>query len=131
MTTQDEIMELGNRWATAEQNGDPNALAGIAHEDFRLVGPFGFVLDKQQWVDRYDANGALHLRSVVWDEVSVKTYGNAAISIGRHTQQGRYGELNVDGQFRITHVWVRDEDRWLLAGIHMSQAAPPEPPPGS
>ena len=51
--THNEIRELGRRWADAEQRGDADALSALAVEDFTLVGPLGFVLDKQQWLDRY------------------------------------------------------------------------------
>ena len=52
-TTTDEIRQLGERWAAAEVAADTTTLGSIVTDDFRLVGPFGFVLDRQQWLDRY------------------------------------------------------------------------------
>jgi Domain of unknown function (DUF4440) len=43
------IRELDNAWATAEQAGDSATLDALTVPDFQLVGPLGFVLDKQQW----------------------------------------------------------------------------------
>src|SRR5262249_16619882 len=51
--TTTEILELGRRWAQAEQHADVETLDALAVADFELVGPLGFVLDKQQWLDRY------------------------------------------------------------------------------
>jgi ketosteroid isomerase-like protein len=125
--TRAEILALGARWARAEQDADTDTLGEIAAADFRLVGPFGFVLDKAQWLDRY-TTGGLETSSLVWDEVEVRDFGQTAIAIGRHTQQARYRGQPADGQFRVSHVFVRDGDRWTLASLHLSLAAPPARP---
>jgi hypothetical protein len=48
-----EILQLGQRCAEAEQRGDIAALDAMTVGNFTLVGPLGFVLDKVQWLDRY------------------------------------------------------------------------------
>jgi ketosteroid isomerase-like protein len=125
--TRTEILALGARWAEAEQTGHTEVLDEIAAADFRLVGPFGFVLDKTKWLDRY-ATGGLVTSSLVWDEVEVRDLGDTAIAIGRATQQATYQGRPADGAFRVTHVFVRDAGRWLLASMHLSQAVPPARP---
>jgi len=127
-STQAEILALGERWAEAEQRADTATLDKLAIADFRLVGPFGFVLDKAQWLDRY-RSGALVTNSLVWDEVAVRDFGDTAIAIGRHAQRATYQGRPADGQFRVTQVFVRDGGQWELASLHLSQAAPPGPPP--
>jgi len=123
-TEQHPVHELGQRWAAAEQAADADALDALATDDFTLVGPLGFVLDKQQWLDRYH-NGDLVTSSLVWNDVHVRDYGTAAIAVGVHTQQAAYRGQPSDGRFRATHVAVQAGDRWLLAGIHLSPIAPP------
>jgi ketosteroid isomerase-like protein len=127
-STRDEILAIGARWAAAERAGDTAALSEIAAADFALVGPFGFVLDRTHWLERY-TTGGLRTSSLVWDEVEVRDFGHTAIAIGRQTQQATYRGQPADGQFRVSHVFVRDGDRWALAGLHLSLAAPP-PRPG-
>lgn len=125
--TRTQILTLGARWAEAEQKGDTAVLDNLAAADFRLVGPFGFVLDKAQWLDRY-VSGGLVTSSLVWDEVGVRDFGETAITIGRQTQRATYQGRPADGQFRITHVFVREGDGWLLASVHLSLATPPPRP---
>ena len=127
--TRTEILKLGERWAEAERNADTDTLDDLAAAGFRLVGPFGFVLDKAQWLARYQT-GALHTSSLIWDEVDVREYGDTAVAIGRHTQQATYQSQRVDGQFRATHVFTREGDGWMLVSQHLSQAAPPSGRPG-
>lgn len=125
--TRAQIIGLGARWAQAEQDADTATLGELASDDFRLVGPFGFVLDKAQWLDRYIAGG-LATSSLVWDEVEVRDFGETAIAIGRQTQQATYRGQPADGQFRVTQVFVRDGARWALASLHLSLARPPARP---
>jgi len=125
--TREQILDLGARWAAAEQAADTGVLGEIAAADFRLVGPFGFVLDRSQWLERY-TTGGLATSSLVWDQVEVRDFGQTAIAIGRQTQQATYRGQPADGQFRVTHVFVRDGDRWSLASLHLSLAAPPTRP---
>jgi uncharacterized protein (TIGR02246 family) len=123
-TTETEIRELGRKWAAAEQRGDVPALDALAADDFTLVGPFGFVLTKEQWLDRY-RTGALVTKVLTWDQIEVRDYGNAAVAIGCHTQQAAYQGQPADGSFRATHVAVRRDGRWLLVGIHLSPIGAP------
>ena len=50
-----DIEELGKRWVKAELDGDTDAMDSLAHNDFLLVGPLGFILDKAQWLERYSS----------------------------------------------------------------------------
>jgi ketosteroid isomerase-like protein len=121
--THQQILTLGQRWADAEQRGDVDTLDALATDDFKLVGPLGFILNKQQWLDRY-RTGDLVTRSLVWDEVEVRDSGTAAVAIGCHTQQAAYRGNPNDGRFRATHVAVRIDGRWQLTGMHLPDRAP-------
>ncbi len=125
-TTDEQVRELGRRWAEAEQRGDVATLDAISTDDFTLVGPLGFVLNKQQWLDRYRP-GALITRSLVWDGVEVRAYGDTVVAIGCHTQEATYQGHPSDGRFRATHIAVRRHDQWLLAGLHLSPIGGPPP----
>ena len=127
MNTTATITELGDRWARAECAGDVDTLAGLADDGFRLVGPFGFVLDKEQWLDRY-RSGAFHTRTLIWDEVSVADHGDIAIAVGKQTQEATYQGRPSDGEFRVSQVFARKPDGWCLVGMHLSQATPPQRP---
>jgi ketosteroid isomerase-like protein len=118
------IRELGRTWAAAEQAGDTATLDALAVPDFVLVGPLGFVLDRQQWIQRY-RSGDLHTTTLDWAIESVRVYGGAAVTIGTHTQTGDYRGRPIDGAFRSTHVAVRRDARWQLASIHLSPVQKP------
>lgn len=129
MSESHPILDLGRRWAAAEQQGDHETLDTLAVDDFTLVGPFGFILTKQQWLDRYK-NGDLVTSHLEWRDVSVRDYGTVAVAIGVHAQRAAHRGRASDGSFRATHIAVQESGEWKLAGIHMSpMGAPPQQAP--
>jgi hypothetical protein len=121
-----DLTELDQTIARAEVDADVTTLDALATEDFTLVGPVGFVLDKQQWLDRY-RGGVLRTRQLSFEDAVTRVYGNTAIRIGRRVQQAEFQDRPVNGEFRATHVAVRDGDRWRLAGVHLSPIGGPPP----
>ena len=122
----DAIEELETAWSRAEMGADTDTLEAISTSDFTLVGPLGFVLDKQQWLERY-RSGELVTGSLSLEDPAIRVYGEAAVTIARHIQRASYKGRPVDGQFRTTHIAVRVDRRWLLAGIHLSPIGGPPP----
>jgi hypothetical protein len=97
----------------------------LATEDFILVGPLGFIVDKDQWLYRY-SGGDLVTSALDWRDTRVRVFGDCAIVVGVHDQEAAYRGQPNNGQFRATHILVRENDAWRLAGMHLSPiAAPP------
>ena len=124
----DEVAELedfGKRWVEAELARDVIVLDALTHKDFILVGPLGFLLDKAQWLDRY-ANGDLVTSSLSWRDTQARVFGDCAVVIGTHDQQASYRGQPNNGQFRATHILVRENGAWRLAGMHLSPMSVPQ-----
>lgn len=126
MDTKEQLLELGQQWADAEVRGDAAALDAMTTDDFTLVGPVGFVLEKPQWLQRYPSGG-LVTESLDWADVQVRDYGAAAVSVGVHEQKAQFQGTAANGRFRITHIFVQDGSKWLIAGIHLSPIGGPRP----
>ena len=117
------VMTLGEDWAAAELRGDATFLGGILADDFVGVGPRGFMLTKDQWISRHEA-GSLRYESFGLDEVQVRLFGEAAITVCRQSAKGVYedenGRFDLDDQFRATLILVSQDERWQLAGLQLS-----------
>jgi ketosteroid isomerase-like protein len=123
-----ELEDFGRRWGKAEIEGDVTVLDALATKNFMLVGPLGFVLDKAQWLDRY-SSGDFVTSALDWRDTQVRVFGDCAIVVGVHDQEAAYRGQPNNGQFRATHILVREDGAWRLAGMHMSPIAPPPGPP--
>ena len=117
----DSIEELETAWSQAEMGADTGTLEAISTADFALVGPLGFVLDKQQWLERY-RSGDLVTGSLSLDDPVIRVYGEAAVTIARATSSGRrYKGEPADGQ--VPHHAHRRASRPPLA----ARRHPPQP----
>ncbi len=118
-----QLQKLAEIWAAAELRGDTASLREILADDFVGVGPRGFTLTREQWLQRHEA-GNLQYQSFGLDELAVRLYGDAAVAVGRQTAEGVYEDENVrhdiQEQFRATLIFVRQQGRWLLAGLQLS-----------
>jgi ketosteroid isomerase-like protein len=129
-TVDAEVRDLGARWAAAELAGDADTLRPLLTDDFVGVGPLGFVLTKQQWLDRY-TSGDFANQQFSLDDIAVRSYGQAAIAVGVQTQQATYKGRPSDGRFRLTPVLVRADSGWRIAGLHLSPLADQPAPPSA
>jgi hypothetical protein len=93
-------------------------------DDFQLVGPFGFVLDKAEWLDRY-SSGDFSTTALSWHDVDVRVCGDAAITVGTQTQEPAYQGTPSNGDFRVSHVFVRRGGDWAMANIQLSLVTRP------
>jgi ketosteroid isomerase-like protein len=124
---EDQLMQLGQEWTAAEERGDVAALERMLADDFVGIGPFGFMLTKEQWLARYRSDD-LRNESVTLDEVSVRSYGEVAVIVGRQTQRTFFQGRDVSGRFRTTLICVRQAGDWRIAGWQASGPIPDAPP---
>jgi hypothetical protein len=124
--TRTEIKNLLTRFAEAQCLSDVDDLSGLLTDDFKLVGPLGFVLPKQEWLEQF-RTGMLQIQSLEWDEIDIRTHAYAyfAIAIGWLTQAATYARKPADGQFRVTAIAIGHGTSWHLAGAHYSPIAAP------
>jgi mannose-6-phosphate isomerase-like protein (cupin superfamily) len=119
-----QVLQLGQRWADAERRGDAGAMEPLLADDFVLVGPLGFVLDKQQYLGSR-RSGDLRHESFECEDVGVRVHGEAAVAVGTQAQRSTYQGRDASGRFRVTQFAVRRDGRWVLAGMHLSPIVQP------
>ena len=125
MTAQNGVLDLVQRWTAAEQRNDAGALDGLLADGFAGVGPFGFILTRDQWLARF-ANGLVN-RSFTVTDLQVRDYGTAAVGIGVLAQETSWQGTDNSGRFRVTLVGVQEGEGWRLAHVHIG---PLQMPPG-
>jgi ketosteroid isomerase-like protein len=123
MTDETGLRELEKRWAAAELAGDLDVLDAVTSPSFRLVGPAGFVLDKEQWLERY-RSGQLTTTRLSLQDPQTQWYGDVAVTIATQVMEATYAGHPAGGRFRVTQIARQDADgAWRYAGQHLSAIA--------
>jgi ketosteroid isomerase-like protein len=131
MANHKDIQAFLSQWSQAERTGNREALATMLTDDFLGVGPLGFVLPKQAWLDRYDEQRLKYERFDL-EETQVHEYGDAAIVTTRLNQAGTAMGHPTPTAARATLMVVDRDDGKQLAGISLTfiagtPGAPPMP----
>lgn len=119
MSTPDEIHAVLSQWTAAEIAGDTAAMQTLIAEDFTGIGPLGFTLSKQDWLDRH-RDGRLSYETFELQDLQLRTHTDAAVAIAVQSTQGSYQGHPVPTALRVTVVLTQAEGDWQLAVVHMS-----------
>jgi hypothetical protein len=126
LVTFDDVL---SGWIEAEARGDAALLDALLDDDFRGDGPRGFVLTKQEWLDRY-RSGDLANDAFTWEGTRVRVHDDAAVAMGIQIQTARYQGLDCSGRFLGTLVAIRRDGRWSIVNVQLSPATDPPGPRG-
>jgi uncharacterized protein (TIGR02246 family) len=115
MTT--TIDELITGWTEAERATDADAMRGLFADDAVVVGPVGFVLDKQAYVTRMADLRYDHLEL---DEVDVHAHGDTAVVVGHLHTIGKAGDHPTFPDLRVSFTVVPQGEERRIAGMQYS-----------
>jgi len=114
-----------DRWIDAEARCDAAALDALLDIDFRGDGPRGFVLTKDQWLDRYRHDDLVN-SAFEWEATDIRFHGGTAFVRGIQTQKAFYRGEDCSGRFQATLVARRDGSRWSIVNLQLSELGTPE-----
>jgi Domain of unknown function (DUF4440) len=126
----DTFDALFARWIDAEARGDAVTLDALLNADFRGDSPHGYVLTKQEWLERYRC-GDLVNGAFCWEDTHVKVHADTVYARGIQAQKASYRGEDWSGRFRATLVAVRQGGRWSIVNLQLSElAGEPDPEAG-
>lgn len=116
--TEQPVLDLVKRFAEAELHGDADAFDDLLAPGFAGIGPVGFVLDAEQWVQRHQGDLTNHEFEIT--DPHVRFYGDTAIVEAVQRQKATARGHDASGSFRLGVVAVAEEGRWRIAHIQLS-----------
>lgn len=120
-----DALDVVRQWTAAEAANDADRLDAVLARNFVGVGPFGFVLDRAQWMVRF-RNG-LENKAFAVEEPATYDHGDAVVVVGVLNQQTSWQGNDNSGRFRLSATVVRDGADWKLGSAHIGGL---QQPPG-
>ncbi len=118
-----QIMALETQAAEAATKGDTNFWDAHTTADYVRVYQDGRVADKNELRAAF-TSGALKYSSISMTEEIVHIYGNSAVVVARLSVQGTSRGKPIDGDYRITRVWVKQGPDWKIAAFQSTKIPP-------
>ena len=106
-----EVRDMERQWRQAWLAGDAGALDRIHADDYTAIPNIGTVSSKAE-VMADVRRGVFRYSRMEHSEMTVRTYGNTGVVVGRTVNEGRRGERDVSGDFRYTRIYVKRNGRW-------------------
>jgi hypothetical protein len=126
----DNFDDMFARWIDAEARSDAGALDVLLDVDFRGDSPRGYVLTKQEWLDRY-RQGDFLTRSFAWQDTHVRSHADTVVVRGIQTQTASDRGEPWAGRFRATLVALRRDGRWRVVNLQLSELDGHDPEEGT
>lgn len=127
----------------ASLEGDTETIDRSMASEYLQCDIHGYVQDKTAWLDEYFNPLAELIRAgkFRWDryeqrDVQLRLHGDCAVVIGELDAQGTGAKpgaqhtwiidpnASLGGTLRFTHIYVKRNGKWLLAGVHNAAPVP-------
>lgn len=121
--TRDRIRELQQDFDNAELHADTKQLQQLIHDDFAGIGPKGFMLNKEQWINRHRQ---FKYEKLETSDIDIRVYDNTAIVRNMQKNKARYNNEAVELSVRASQVWINENDQWRIVAAQFSPAIEPQ-----
>jgi hypothetical protein len=119
-TTTDTIRQVQAEFDRAELYDDRETLRRLIADDFLSIGPRGFILNKDQWINRHNQ---FSYQALDTSEMDVRLHDGTAIVRNVQKNRATYDNHPVELTVRVSQVWVNQQGEWRLAAIQFSPMA--------
>ena len=108
---EEALRKIQHDWANARLKRDSSFATQIEADDFTVVWPDGQVINKQDDVKSYEADGAVFSEFKITD-LDVRFYGETAIVVGQGSIKGRTPTKDLSGRYVWTDTFVKQRGAW-------------------
>lgn len=113
-----------NTFNQAFSNGNVPKLITMISDEYRHTNGSAKAIDARSWLNYLHKRSAdirskeLIVNSYEMDQIDIVMYGTSAIVTGRVKTSSTYQENTRESEFRVTHLWIFENERWKRAGFH-------------
>jgi ketosteroid isomerase-like protein len=120
-----EIVTLEAELREAQLSADAVALDRLIADELLFTGPDGQLGTKEQDLSAH-RSGAVRIRQHEPEELRIRRVGGDVAAVALRTRLAvEVAGTKVEGTYRYTRVWAREQDgAWRVVGGHVSAIAP-------
>jgi ketosteroid isomerase-like protein len=119
-----EIDQLEEKWRKAVLAGDVGAMDSLLSDEYIGIGANGTLHTKEETLARM-RSGVRHITAIELSDSKVRFYGATALVTSFAHVTGINSEGEALGDFRYTHVYVRNaQARWKIVSFEASRIRP-------
>ncbi len=118
--TTDQLITLAREWDEAMVSNDADAIGQFMSDDWAIVGSDGQVGDKATFLELV-RSGALSHDVMETHDLSVRVYGDTAVTLARGVSGGKYQGQPFREVERVSCVFVRQKGQWRCVLTHLSR----------
>ena len=119
------VDQLEEHWRDAILKGDAAAMQPLLADDYMGITAYGTLQSKADMLASL-RNGRLHLTTLDLSDRKVRFYGVTALVNSFAAVQGITPDGNLTGNYRYTHVYVRDaQGNWKIVSFEASRVRIP------
>jgi ketosteroid isomerase-like protein len=119
----EEVKKLMQEWIESYAKRDTAFLERHLSDDYVSTFPDGTVLDKKGEIEAVKAGAVAFTETP--REMKVRIYGEVAVITGRSTIEAKVKGQDVTGEYRFTHVWIKQSDGWQVVASQVTRIVKP------
>lgn len=113
------FLDLETKWMNAWKNKDEITARELLADEFTLTSSLSNQLvNKEGWINKAINN--YHCRNFEFKEIQTRVYGDTAILNIIYNQQATANDKDWSGDFLLTDVWVKKDEKWQVVTRHSS-----------
>ena len=118
--TRHEIDQLEDEWRTAVLSGDVKTIDSLLADDYMAITAAGTLQSRDESLQNM-RSGRVHFTTLTITDRKVRFYGNTAVVTSLATIDATTPEGQVTGDYRYTHVYVRNSQGvWKIVSFEAS-----------
>jgi ketosteroid isomerase-like protein len=119
-TEPSHLLQKDATWNELRLKADVQALDQLLADDWLLTHSDGLVQTKAEYLNELSSRSRTN-QAITNEDVSLRSYGDAAVITGVSVQSGVSNGKPWSGRFRFTRVWVLRDDHWIMVASHSSR----------
>lgn len=111
-----EILEKEEELRLAMLQGNITTLNELISDDLVFLSPFGCIVTKQMDLEAHSTKMQIMTKLEPSEQI-IDVKDGFVISTVKMDVQGKYGQMDITGQYRYLRIWQKVDSKWkIVAG---------------